>query len=148
MEAVVLCGIQGSGKSHFAKRLGATHAHVCADQLGGRDRDVAAECLAAGRPFVIDDLNATAAERSHWIAAARAAGYRVIGYLFDVRPSVAIRRNGRRAPAAQVPWGGIVGTARRLEPPTLAEGFDAIWRVGEDGRATPVAARPARARAA
>ena len=145
----MLCGIQGSGKTSFAARLRASHEHVCADRLGAAGAaERVARCLREARPFVLDDLNATAAERRRWVAAAREAGFRVTAYGFDVRPSVAVRRNACRTPAAQVPWGGIVGTARRLQAPSLDEGFDALWRVDEDGRAEPVAARAPRARAA
>lgn len=144
MEAVLLCGLPGAGKSTFARGL-AGHEHLCADRLGAALAGRVEACLAAGRPFVLDDLNATAADRARWVAAARAAGFRVTAYDFRVRASTAVRRNQGRGGA--LPWGAVIGTARRLESPGLAEGLDAVWRVAEDGSVAAVAAR-ADARAA
>jgi hypothetical protein len=53
MEAVVLIGIQASGKTTFYQQR-----------------------------FVVDNTNITAAERARYILPSRAAGFRVIGYSF------------------------------------------------------------------
>ncbi|HWM11053.1 MAG TPA: hypothetical protein VNO82_16980, partial [Solirubrobacteraceae bacterium] len=82
MEAIVLCGVQGSGKTTlYRDRFLATHEHVSLDVLRSRAREAAlvAECLEQCRPFVVDNTNPTPAERARYVEPARAAGFKVIG---------------------------------------------------------------------
>ena len=60
MEAVILCGIQATGKSTFChSRLYSTHIRLNLDMLKTRHReDVLFEaCLRAKQPFVVDNTN-------------------------------------------------------------------------------------------
>lgn len=130
MEAVIFCGVQGSGKTTlYRDRFAATHEHVSLDVLGSRAREAAliAECLEEGRPFVVDNTNPTPAERRRYLPPAREAGFRTVGYLVEVDPAEALGRNAERAGHARVPISGVVGTARRLIRPTPEEGFDELW---------------------
>jgi predicted kinase len=130
MEAVVLCGVQGSGKTTlYEDRFAATHVRVSLDVLGTRAREAALvqECLAAGRPFVVDNTNPTPADRRRYLEPARAAGFRVIGYLVEIGDAEAVARNADRASRARVPVARVAGTARRLQRPTPEEGFDELW---------------------
>jgi predicted kinase len=130
MEAVVLCGVQGSGKTTlYEDRFAATHVHVSLDVLGSREREagLVQECLAAGRPFVVDNTNPTPADRQRYVQPARAAGFRVVGYLVEIGDAEAIARNAGRTGAARVPVARVAGTARRLQRPTPEEGFDELW---------------------
>ena len=43
-------------------------------------------CLRERQPFVVDNTNPTAADRRRYVDPARAAGFRVIGYLVEVDP--------------------------------------------------------------
>jgi predicted kinase len=132
MEAVLLIGVQGSGKTTFYKeRFFDTHVRISRDMLKTRHRQhlLIAACLAAGQPFVVDDTNATKTRRAEHIAAAKAAGFRVIGYSFQTSLGDAIRRNRQRPPERVVPVAGVAGTFKRLEPPTLEEGFDELHTV-------------------
>jgi predicted kinase len=129
MEAVLFVGIQGSGKTTFYKeRFFETHVRVSRDMLGTRQRQnvLLSACLAAGARFVVDDTNATRARRAEVIPAARAAGFKVVGYYFRTTLGDAIRRNKSRPPERVVPAAGVGGTYKRLEPPTLLEGFDEL----------------------
>ena len=125
MEAIVLCGVQGSGKTTlYRDRFAATHEHVSLDVLGSRARAAAliAECLEAGRPFVVDNTNPTAADRARYLEPARAAGFKVVGYL--------VEGDGR---SEHVGPGTAAVTARRIVRPAPEEGFDELWH------ATPAA---------
>jgi predicted kinase len=131
-EAVVLCGIQGAGKTTFyGARFAASHAHVSLDALktSDREREAIEECVSAGRSFVIDRTNATPDHRAPYVEAARLAGYEALAYWLDVRPSDAIARNAEREGPARIPVRNIVATYERLRVPALEEGFARIYRV-------------------
>jgi predicted kinase len=130
MEAIVLCGVQGSGKTTlYRDRFLDTHVRVSMDLLRTRHREseFLRLCLETRQPFVVDNTNPTPADRRRYVEPARAAGFRVVGYLVDVDDAEALGRNAERAGRARVPAAGVVGTARRLQRPTLEEGFDELW---------------------
>jgi predicted kinase len=130
MEAVVLCGVQGSGKTTlYRDRFLATHVRVGMDLLRTRAREAAfvALCLETRQPFVVDNTNPTVLERRRYVEPARSAGFRVIGYLVEVDATEALARNAARSGRERVPAAGLVGTARRLVRPAPAEGFDELW---------------------
>lgn len=132
MEAVIFCGIQASGKTTFYRdRFFDTHVRISLDLLRTRRREqlLLAACLAAKQSFVVDNTNATAIDRARYIAPALTAGFRVIGYFFATDPKAAFARNRARVGRAAIPGGGLFGTYKRLEPPTLEEGFERIYRV-------------------
>lgn len=129
-EAILLIGIQAVGKSTFyQQRFATTHTHINLDTLKTRGREKAAleTCLTLGQSFVIDNTNATETFRARYIPAAKRAGLRVIGYYFPSKALDALQRN-RQRPAA-VPDLAIWGTAKRLQPPRYAEGFDQLCYV-------------------
>ncbi|HEX2205402.1 MAG TPA: AAA family ATPase [Longimicrobium sp.] len=132
MEAVVFTGIQASGKSTFYReRFFHTHVRISLDLLKtrGREQTFLRACLATGQRFVVDNTNPTAADRAKYVAPAKAAGFQVVGYFFATAPGDAIRRNKGREGGAVIPVPGILGTYKRLEEPTHAEGFDTLYRV-------------------
>jgi predicted kinase len=130
MEAVLLIGIQGSGKSTFCReRFFDTHVRISLDLLRTRHREqrLLALCLETRQRFVVDKTNASALERARYIGPARAAGFRVTGYFFEPDPAGAAERNRRRP--HPVPAAGLFGTLKRLQRPLWQEGFDELWRV-------------------
>jgi predicted kinase len=144
MEAVIFCGIQASGKTTFYReRLFDTHVRISMDLLRTRRRErlLLAACLDAKQPFVIDNTNPTAVARAAYIAPALAARFIVVGYFFPADPHAALERNRRRSGRAVVPAAGLFGTQKRLQPPTLEEGFARVDRVelveGDGFRVTP-----------
>ena len=135
VEAVILIGIQGAGKTTFYReRFERTHVRISLDVLKTRhrERELLQSCLAGGLNFVVDNTNVRAAERAVYIAAARQAGYEVTGYFFDAAPHDALRRNAQRSGKEKIPPAGVVGTWKRLERPRLEEGFDRLWAVSHD----------------
>jgi len=130
MEAVVLCGVQGSGKtSLYVERFVDTHVRVSLDVLRTRAREEALVrlCLDSGQRFVVDNTNATPADRARYVQPARAAGFRTIAYLVEVEVAQALARNAQRPDGRRVHAAGLVGTGRRLQRPTPEEGFDELW---------------------
>lgn len=131
----IMIGLQGSGKSTFYKlHLAEDFCRVNLDTLKTRHREalLVQACLKEGRSFAVDNTNPTKADRARYIPAAKAAGYRVIGYFVEPRVEDCLLRNAGREGKARVPDVAIYGTAKRLEPPTFDEGFDELYRVYND----------------
>ena len=132
MEAVILVGVQGSGKTSFyLDRFFDTHVRISLDMLRTRNREktLLTACLESKQPFVIDNTNPLATDRARYIGPARAAGFHVVAYFFETTLRDAIRRNNQRVEKRKVPVAGVAGTFRKLQSPTLAEGFDALYTV-------------------
>ena len=146
MEAVILCGLQASGKTTlYRERFLETHARIAMDLLRTRAREAAflRTCLDTRMPFVVDNTNPTVAERARYVAPSREAGFKVVGYLVDVPFAVAQARNAARERV--VPMVGLGDVARRLVTPTPEEGFDEVWHAtaGPDGwRIEPLLTTP------
>jgi hypothetical protein len=134
MEAIVLCGVQGAGKTTlYRDRFAATHEHVSLDVLGSRAREAAliAECLEAGRPFVVDNTNPTVADRARYIGPAREVGFKLVCYL--------VEGGGR---SVHVGPGTTAATARRFVRPTPEEGFDELFHASGRWRIEPLLTTP------
>ena len=135
-ELIIFIGIPASGKtSFFHEHFVETHYHVSLDIFRTRHREET-ELLAAitaGRDIVIDNTNVSEAERSRYIAPARAAGYRIIGYYFQSCLAACAARNEARN--NKIPHLGMLERATQLQAPTIAEGFDELFYVKlEDGK--------------
>ena len=138
MRMVIFIGLQASGKSSFYReRFFATHVRVGLDLLRTRHREkrFVELCLETRQPFVIDNTNPTRADRQRYLAPAKAAGFAVAGYYFRSAVEDCKRRNEARVGKAKIPLVGLLGTAARLELPSLGEGFDELHYVtpNDDG---------------
>jgi predicted kinase len=148
MEAVVFIGLQASGKSSFYKdRFFSTHVRISLDLLRTRHRHqrMLRLCLETQLPFVVDNTNVTRKERQSIVDLARQHAYSISGYYFRSKVSECLLRNQLRG--GDVPDVAIPGTAKRLELPSLGEGFDRLnyvslsssgfviedWRESSDG---------------
>ncbi len=130
MEAVVFTGLQGAGKSSFYKeRFFSTHVRISLDLLRTRNRErrLLALCLETQQRFVVDNTNPTREDRAGYLRAAKAAGFRTVGYYFRSRVEECVPRNADRP--GSVPDVAILSTAKKLEIPSLDEGFDELWYV-------------------
>lgn len=131
-DAIVFVGVQGSGKSTFyLERFFRSHVRINLDMLKTRHRETLLlhACIDMLQPFVVDNTNPTIAERARYIAPARSAGFRIVGYVFPPDIRACIDRNNRRVGKERVPIKAMIGTAKRLEMPTPAEGFDVLFTV-------------------
>jgi predicted kinase len=140
MEVAILVGLPGAGKtSFFRAHLAESHVHVSKDVLGhGRDTsrrqlELLTQALRAGRSVAVDNTNPRVEDRAPLIALARAAGARVVAYALDTTPRESAARNRAREGRERVPGVAVFATAKRLQPPTPAEGFDEIYRVRAEG---------------
>ena len=131
-EAAVFVGVQGSGKSSFYReRFFHTHIRISLDVVRTRHREqlIFEACLRAGQSFVIDNTNPLPTDRARYIAPSREAGFRMVAYYFRTSLHDAIRRNNQRKSKQKIPVAAVAGTFKKLQPPTIAEGFDAIYTV-------------------
>ena len=128
-------GLQASGKSTFYReRFAGTHEHVSKDLFrhnknpNRRQAHLVDGALGAGRSVVVDNTNPTPEDRAPLIELARKHGARTIAYYFESGTRASKERNGRREGRARVPDVAIYATAKKLVPPSRAEGFDEVCR--------------------
>jgi predicted kinase len=128
-QAVIFTGLQGSGKTtYFKEHFAETHEHVSRDILRTAESEAALvkECIRLGRSFVVDNTNTTRSVRAPLIKLAKAAGFEVHSYFFDIPVRTAIGRNNHRKDKRPIPVPAILRMAKHLEPPSLDEGFDEV----------------------
>jgi predicted kinase len=135
-ELVLFIGLQASGKSSFFRACFAdSHEWISKDRLRNnsnpsrRQRQLIEEALRAGRSVVIDNTNPTQRERAELIELARSFGARIVGYYFQSRLADCLERNGLRAGKERVPDVALYATRKKLERPSLTEGFDRLYFV-------------------
>ena len=135
MEAVILIGIQGSGKSTFYKeKFADTHVRINLDMLRTKNREkvLLEACLEAKIRFVVDKVNASREDRARYINEARRFGFRVLGYYLRTDLMAALERNRRREGKARIPDKGLFDSLKRLEIPGYDEGFNELYYVWID----------------
>ncbi|HEV7280963.1 MAG TPA: AAA family ATPase [Pirellulaceae bacterium] len=133
MEAVILIGAPGSGKSSYCReRLFHTHIRISLDLVRTRFRErlLIDACLSTFQRFVVDNTNPSRLERSGYVAAAKAKGFKVRVIYFRSKVDECLRRNASRQGDQRVPDVAILSFAKKLEPPRLDEGFDELLYVG------------------
>jgi predicted kinase len=135
LECVILIGLPAAGKTTFYRgRFSSTHVHVTKDISAAEQRATSQQklidaTLASGLSVVVDNTNATVAERAKLIRLARSHGARIVGYFFDVTTRAAVARNANRLGRDKIPNVAIFTAAKRLIAPTRNEGFDDLFRV-------------------
>jgi predicted kinase len=132
VEAVIFTGVPGSGKTSFYRsRFFDTHVRISLDMLKTRRREelLLAACLKAGQRFVVDNTNPLITDRARYTRRSRDAGFKILAYFFRSPLSDAVRRNAQRKLKQKVPVAALSGIFKKLQPPTLDEGFDQIYVV-------------------
>jgi predicted kinase len=131
MDLVILIGLPAAGKSSFHReRFAATHALVSKDLLPRRAPQAPEieRALSRGSPVVVDNTNPRLVDRQPMIALGRRFGARVIGYWFPPDVGECLKRNEARS-EKRVPKMAIFIAAKRMQQPSLAEGFDELYEV-------------------
>ena len=84
---------------------------------------------------VVHNTSPTAEVRAPLIALGKQYGCPIIGYYFPPDVAASLKRNAGREGKAKVPPVAIYATRKKLQPPSYAEGFDALYsvRIAEDG---------------
>ena len=132
MEAVILIGIQATGKSTFYKQnFFKSHMRINLDMLKTRVKEdiLVNACIKVKQPFVIDNTNSSIDERKKYIEISKKAGFSIIGYYFESNIKDAIVRNQSRIGKENIPSKGIEHTYNKLVIPTYDEGFDKLFHV-------------------
>jgi predicted kinase len=132
MQAIIVTGIQASGKSTFYRdRFFYSHLRINLDMLKTRHREkrIFETCLEVGQPFVIDNTNPTLEDRQRYILPAIDCKFKVIGYYFESKIIDSIDRNKNRDASQQIPEKGIRGTHAKLILPSYSEGFSELYYV-------------------
>ncbi len=137
MEAVLLIGVQGAGKSSFySAQLADTHVRVNLDMLKTRHRErrLIETCLETQQPFAVDNTNLQIRDRGRYVPLAREAGFRVVGYYLASAIADCLERNSQRHGKTRVPDQAVLAGHRKLELPSMSEGFDKLFyvRIGPD----------------
>jgi len=147
VELVIFVGLQASGKStFFRERFAATHEHVSKDLFPNnrnRNRRQARLILAAlesERSVVVDNTNPAPSDRESLVEIGREFGAGILGYYFESGVRECLARNARREGRSRVPDVAVYATAKRLVPPSRAEGFDELFCVRLSGPAFEVRA--------
>lgn len=136
METILFIGLQATGKSSFYReRFFRTHVRINLDMLKTRHREdlLVKACLEGKTRFVVENTNVTREERARYILPARNAGFRIVGYFFESRVPDALKRNRARPEPDRVPDVAIFAASKKLELPSLAEGFDELFFVRLNG---------------
>jgi predicted kinase len=136
-EVVLLIGLPGAGKTtFFRERFTNSHEHVSRDLVRrtrasqpAQQLQMVERALSQGRSVVVDNTHPRRADRAPYLVLARRLGARVIGYHFDEPAKACLARNRGRSGEARVPPVAIFTAAKRMEPPSPDEGFDALYRV-------------------
>ena len=125
-------GIQASGKSsYYLLNLAYSHLRINLDMLKTRHREkiIFEAGLASKTKMVIDNTNPTRSDRARYIQRAKDAGFEVISYYFETDLNSTLERNSHREGKANIPEVGVRATFKKLEVPSLDEGFDEMFRV-------------------
>ena len=136
-QAIILIGIQASGKTTFCQRYlqSGSHTHISMDDVGirNREQEMLMQCINDDKSFVIDNTNPEVADRKRYISLAKAQGYEIVGIFFQSKIRDCIKRNKLRG--MKVPAKAIASTSNRLQLPTFEEGFDMLLfaRINEEG---------------
>jgi len=132
MEAIILIGIQASGKSTFYKEyFFNTHIRISNDLLKTKHREklLFEYCEKIQMSFVIDNTNVTKEIRKRYINISKNMNIPVIGYYFKTNLERAIQWNNKRSGKEHIPKVGILGTYNQLEVPSIDEGFTKLFYV-------------------
>jgi predicted kinase len=132
MEAIILIGIQAAGKSTFYKEnFFNTHLRISNDLLKTKNREklLLEYCQKTQLSFVIDNTNITKKTREKYIIFSKNINILIKGYYFRANLERSLKWNDSRKGKEKIPKVGILGMFKKLEIPSIEEGFDELFFV-------------------
>jgi predicted kinase len=137
LEVILMIGLQASGKSTFCRaNFAKTHTYISRDQFpksvknpAARQRLLMEEALSQGQSVVVDNTHPTKEMRAEVLSLAKKYQARCVGYYFASVAKDCVARNSLREGDARVPDVAIFATIKKLEKPSLEEGFDQLFYV-------------------
>ncbi len=127
---VIFVGAQAAGKSSFYRhRFSDSHIRINLDMLKTRNREsiLLKACLDASQHCVIDNTNATIADRKRYFDVVRRyPEVSVSGFYFQSVVRDCVRRNQSREERSKIPGRAIAATIGKLEIPSFKEGFASL----------------------
>lgn len=132
MEAIIFVGIQASGKSTYYKNnLFNTHLRISNDLLKTKNREklLLEFCKYTNMPFVVDNTNFSKEIRRHYLNFCKEIEFSVKCYYFKTDLQRSILWNSKRIGNDRIPDVGILGTHKKMEIPTVEEGFHELFYV-------------------
>ena len=135
---IVITGIPGSGKSTLVMKRFGTYRRINLDTVKSRSREEneILKALNNNEDIVIDNTNTTRKARKRYLDLAKSFGVPVRSVYLRCPLDLALKRNESRKDEEQVPSYVVKFYNRKLEVPSLEEGFDSceIIDINEEGR--------------
>ena len=138
----VMIGLQGSGKSTYArdlsKRTGAIiissdelriKENLCGKIVFRRMRELEKEYLKKGYDVILDATNVTIKRRLSYLANEFSENAYKVAIVVNRPIEICLEQNKRRTGKANIPESAIYLTANRFVYPTLSEGFNEIREI-------------------
>jgi len=130
MEAIILIGLQASGKSTFFRaNFLDSHTIISNDLLKTKNGEwkLIDFCLEKNKNMVIDNTNYSIDKRKAYIDKIKPHNFKIIGYYFKMNFARSIKWNKEREKTKIIPYQGIQIIYKRMEIPTLSEGYDELY---------------------
>lgn len=137
MEAIILIGLQASGKSTFFKEnFFNSHVRISNDLLNTKNREskLIDFCLETKMKMVIDNTNFSIEKRMAYIDKIKPHNFKIIGYYFEINVPRSIKWNKKRDKSEIIPDVGIYSICKKMEKPTLYEGYDELYSIDYVGK--------------
>ena len=147
----IMVGIQGSGKSSYAKELAklenceihstdAVRVELYGDQLNSPNdklvfrtvRERIKADLELGKNVICDACNVTKSKRASFLNEIHKVKCKKVAVVVSCDVKTCIERNDARPDNCRVPKVSIYTAAKRYEEPSIDEGFDEITYINSD----------------
>lgn len=138
MEAIILIGLQASGKSTFYKQnFSNSHFRISNDLLKTKNTKSRLHeesilidgCLEQNKKILFDNTNYSIEKRKGYINKIKPYNFHIIGYYFKMNINRSIKWNQQREPTQIVPKVAIYTTSNKMELPSLSEGYDKLYYI-------------------